>query len=103
MRRTNLRSARARTSSGRSPWILVLALLIATACRPVPCPSPVVIPFPTRPQLLEVRVPKPDSSGRYCLTAEEMQALSTGIRELKTYSRQLEESIRIANEAASRK
>lgn len=103
MKRTKLRSARARTSSGRSRWILLLALLTATACHPVPCPSPVVIPFPTPPRLPEARVPEPDSSGRYCLTAEEMQVLSVGIRELKTYSRQLEESIRIANEAASRK
>lgn len=103
MKRTKLRSARARTSSGRSVWILVLALLTATACHPVPCPSPVVIPFPTRPQLPEVRVPEPDPSGRYCLTPEEIQALSEGIWELKTYSRQLEQSIRIANEAASKK
>lgn len=103
MRAAIARFARARTSSGRSRWILVLALLTATACHPVPCPSPVVIPFPTRPQLPEVKVPSPDPSGRYCLTPEEMLALSEGIREMKTYSRQLEESIRIANEAASKK
>ena len=103
MRRTTFPSARARTSSGRSRWILVLALLTATACRAVPCPAPVVIPFPTPPRLPEARVPEPDSSGRYCLTAEEIQSLSAGIRELKTYSRQLEESIRIANEAVAKK
>jgi hypothetical protein len=32
-----------------------------------------------------------------------MNALSRGIRDLRTYVRQLEESIRIANEAASKK
>ncbi|MCK6685944.1 MAG: hypothetical protein L6R30_26410 [Thermoanaerobaculia bacterium] len=50
-----------------------------------------------------MRVPEPDPPGRYCLTTEQMNALSQGIRDLRTYSRQLEESIRIANEAASRK
>jgi hypothetical protein len=32
-----------------------------------------------------------------------MNSLAQGIRDIRTYSQQLEESIRIANEAASRK
>jgi hypothetical protein len=97
------RFVRARTSSRGSAWILALALLTATACRSAPCPSPVVIPFPSRPHLPAVTVPEPDPSGRYCLTTEQMNSLAQGIRDIRTYSQQLEESIRIANEAASRK
>lgn len=48
-------------------------------------------------------MPLPDSSGRYCLTAEGIHAFSEEFRELKAYFRQLEESIRMSNEAASKK
>lgn len=95
------RSARARRSSEWLSTLCILVFLIATGCRSRPCPAPVVIPLPSPPSLPSVTVPHPDPSGRYCMTEEEMLRLMNGVKALKTYCRQLEESIKLSNAAST--